>query len=215
MYGIIKSPYKFTRLPEMEVIMIRQSTKKEATKKIYLYGRLSNEDKKHGDSYSILNQRKILSRYADDNGFSGWEFIFDDGYSGGDWERPAFKQMIDEVFESAGVDKFFTEQDNYELQYAENGQIYNILQTKHKGHNKNEYIEYIMKKYNLEPSEILFVGNAKNDEQAYKAGVETLCLNPDRTDHTNKTIWTNAVEKTDSLKVVLDFVIENHQSMLN
>ena len=66
-------------------------------RKIYLYGRLSNEDKKHGDSYSIINQRKILSKYAEDNGFKNWEFIYDDGFSGGDWERPAFKSMIDEV----------------------------------------------------------------------------------------------------------------------
>jgi len=66
-------------------------------KKIYLYGRLSNEDSKHGDSYSIENQRKILTKYAGDNGFKNFEFVYDDGYSGGDWERPAFCKMIEEV----------------------------------------------------------------------------------------------------------------------
>ena len=66
-------------------------------KKVYLYGRLSNEDAKHGDSYSIVNQRKILTGYAEENSFKDYEFIFDDGYSGGDWERPAFKKMIEEV----------------------------------------------------------------------------------------------------------------------
>jgi DNA invertase Pin-like site-specific DNA recombinase/succinate dehydrogenase flavin-adding protein (antitoxin of CptAB toxin-antitoxin module) len=68
-----------------------------ANRKIYLYGRLSNEDAKHGDSYSIINQRKILSQYAEERGFKNWEFIYDDGFSGGDWERPAFKKMIEEV----------------------------------------------------------------------------------------------------------------------
>ena len=71
-------------------------------KKIYLYGRLSNEDAKHGDSYSIENQRKILTKYAEDNGFTPCKFVYDDGYSGGDWERPAFKAMIEDV-ESGNV----------------------------------------------------------------------------------------------------------------
>ena len=70
---------------------------KQPSKKIYLYGRLSNEDANKGDSYSIENQRKILTKYAEDNGFKNYEFVYDDGYSGGDWERPAFCKMIEEV----------------------------------------------------------------------------------------------------------------------
>jgi DNA invertase Pin-like site-specific DNA recombinase len=62
-----------------------------------LYGRLSNEDANEGDSYSIENQRKILIKYAEENGFQNYEFVYDDGYSGGNWERPAFVKMIDEV----------------------------------------------------------------------------------------------------------------------
>ncbi len=74
--------------------MIRQPK----TEKIhYLYGRLSHEDENKGESYSIENQRKILTKYAEENGFIPFEFIFDDGYSGGDWERPAFVKMIEEV----------------------------------------------------------------------------------------------------------------------
>jgi len=66
-------------------------------KKKYLYGRLSKEDELQGDSNSIINQRNILTRYAEENGFRGCEFIYDDGYSGADFERPAFKKMIEEV----------------------------------------------------------------------------------------------------------------------
>jgi DNA invertase Pin-like site-specific DNA recombinase len=58
---------------------------------------LSHEDANKGESYSIENQRKILVKYAEDNGFTPCEFIFDDGYSGGDWTRPAFVKMIEEV----------------------------------------------------------------------------------------------------------------------
>lgn len=50
-----------------------------------------------GDSNSIINQRKILTKYAEDNGFTHYEFIYDDGYSGADFDRPAFAEMIEEV----------------------------------------------------------------------------------------------------------------------
>jgi DNA invertase Pin-like site-specific DNA recombinase len=63
----------------------------------YLYGRLSHEDELQGDSNSIINQRKILTKYAEENGFIPYEFIYDDGYSGADFERPAFSQMIEDV----------------------------------------------------------------------------------------------------------------------
>ncbi len=63
----------------------------------YLYGRLSHEDELQGDSNSIINQRKILEKYAEDNGFTTYQFIYDDGFSGADFERPAFSQMIEDV----------------------------------------------------------------------------------------------------------------------
>jgi DNA invertase Pin-like site-specific DNA recombinase len=76
----------------MEDMMKRQSTKK-----IYLYARLSQEDEQSGDSNSIVNQRSILTKYAEENGFTPYEFAYDDGYSGTDWERPAFSQIIEDV----------------------------------------------------------------------------------------------------------------------
>ena len=63
----------------------------------YLYGRLSHEDELQGDSNSIINQRKILTKYAEDNGFTPYEFIYDDGFSGADFERPAFSRMMEDV----------------------------------------------------------------------------------------------------------------------
>jgi len=63
----------------------------------YLYARLSNEDELSGDSNSIVNQRKILTKYAEENGFTPYEFIFDDGYSGADWERPGFSKILEDV----------------------------------------------------------------------------------------------------------------------
>ena len=45
----------------------------------YLYGRLSNEDERLGESMSIENQRMILTKYAEENGHIPYEFVYDDG----------------------------------------------------------------------------------------------------------------------------------------
>ncbi len=63
----------------------------------YLYGRLSNEDDLVGDSNSIENQRKILTKYAEENGFTPYEFVYDDGYSGADWDRPGFTKILEDI----------------------------------------------------------------------------------------------------------------------
>ena len=47
-----------------------------------LYARLSQEDALDGESNSIANQRKILHKYAADNGFPNPTFFIDDGVSG-------------------------------------------------------------------------------------------------------------------------------------
>lgn len=64
-----------------------------------LYCRLSRDDELQGDSNSILNQKAILQRYADDNGFTNTQCFVDDGYSGTTFDRPAWNRlsaMIDE-----------------------------------------------------------------------------------------------------------------------
>ena len=62
-----------------------------------LYCRLSQEDEQKGESNSIINQKMILEKYADDRGFKNCKFYVDDGYSGSDFNRPAFKSMMVEV----------------------------------------------------------------------------------------------------------------------
>ena len=59
-----------------------------------LYARLSQEDALDGESNSIANQRKILQKYADDNGFSNPLFFIDDGVSGVTFDRPGWNEMI-------------------------------------------------------------------------------------------------------------------------
>ena len=66
-------------------------------KRTALYCRLSRDDDNEGDSNSIVNQKAILSKYASDKGFPSPQFYVDDGYSGTNFERPAFQRMMDDV----------------------------------------------------------------------------------------------------------------------
>ncbi|QEY34209.1 DUF4368 domain-containing protein [Caproiciproducens galactitolivorans] len=59
-----------------------------------LYGRLSQEDERQGESNSIHNQKIFLEKYAEDNGFDNTIFLADDGYSGTNFERPSWKKII-------------------------------------------------------------------------------------------------------------------------
>ena len=76
-----------------------------------LYCRLSHEDELAGESNSISNQKDILQKYADEHGFYNTAFYIDDGYTGVDFERPAFKRMIDDVDNvvlSISLDTFYS-----------------------------------------------------------------------------------------------------------
>ena len=61
------------------------------------YIRLSKEDEKNGESESITNQRELIKNYVNKNELGECEFFVDDGYSGGNFERPQFKKMIEEI----------------------------------------------------------------------------------------------------------------------
>ena len=67
-----------------------------------LYIRLSQEDKDKDKKYeseseSVTNQRQILVNYVRQNGFNLVEEYIDDGYSGTNFDRPAFKKMIQDI----------------------------------------------------------------------------------------------------------------------
>lgn len=72
-----------------------------------LYCRLSQEDEKNGDSDSIINQKAILTKYAEDNGFTNTKVFVDDGYSGVSFNRPGFQKVL-ELMESGRVTTMIT-----------------------------------------------------------------------------------------------------------
>lgn len=62
------------------------------------YYRLSDEEKKYGnESESITNQREIVREYCQRNGIIIIKEFVDDGYSGGNFERPGFQAMLEHL----------------------------------------------------------------------------------------------------------------------
>ncbi len=76
-----------------------KTTVKNIDKLTALYCRLSRDDELQGDSNSIKNQKAILQKYADDNGFANTEFFVDDGYSGTNFDRPDWQRLLSQVEE--------------------------------------------------------------------------------------------------------------------
>ncbi|MBR4781034.1 MAG: recombinase family protein [Lachnospiraceae bacterium] len=62
-----------------------------------LYLRLSRDDENYGDSVSIETQRTILRQFVNENGFHVVDEYVDDGWSGTNFDRPAFKRMIEDI----------------------------------------------------------------------------------------------------------------------
>jgi len=62
-----------------------------------LYERLSRDDDQIGDSNSIVNQKKYLESYAAQRDYTNVRHYTDDGWSGGNFERPAWKRLIADI----------------------------------------------------------------------------------------------------------------------
>lgn len=65
--------------------------------KVGLYLRLSREDEENGQSMSIKNQKDYLMNYVFEKGWNIVQVYIDDGYSGLNFNRPAFKNMLRDI----------------------------------------------------------------------------------------------------------------------
>lgn len=72
--------------------MDRQSNKITA-----LYCRLSRDDENEGDSNSIAHQIEILTKYCKDHSIVQYKVYKDDGFSGTNFNRPGFKEMLADI----------------------------------------------------------------------------------------------------------------------
>jgi DNA invertase Pin-like site-specific DNA recombinase len=62
-----------------------------------LYERLSKDDEIQGESNSIVNQKRMLTQYAEQRGYKNIVHYTDDGWSGTNFERPSWKKLMADV----------------------------------------------------------------------------------------------------------------------
>ncbi|WP_419575820.1 recombinase family protein [Ruminococcus sp.] len=74
-----------------------QSKNKNQIGTTALYCRLSRDDGTESESNSIGNQKKLLSQKAKEMGLTDTKYYVDDGYTGTNFNRPGFQQLIDDI----------------------------------------------------------------------------------------------------------------------
>lgn len=77
--------------------MKRSISKKTKDCTAFLYERISRDDNLEGDSYSVSNQKKLLTKVAREMGYTHLVHFFDDGISGVTMNRPGFQEMLREL----------------------------------------------------------------------------------------------------------------------
>ena len=70
---------------------------KQSEKITAIYCRLSRDDELAGESNSISNQKSIISKFCKDNGLKNLQYFVDDGYSGTNFNRPAWTELLDKI----------------------------------------------------------------------------------------------------------------------
>ena len=83
----------------MKNLMINQFSDKQKIKEYStgIYARLSKDDGTNTESTSIGTQKEMLTKYAQEQGFKIFDSYIDDGYSGKDFNRPAFQRMLTDI----------------------------------------------------------------------------------------------------------------------
>lgn len=80
--------------------MRKSNNKKTRDVTAFIYLRLSRDDNLEGESYSIGNQKKLLTKAAKDLGYTNIVTFIDDGVSGVTMNRPGFNDMMQQLEEN-------------------------------------------------------------------------------------------------------------------
>ena len=70
---------------------------KQTDYKVGIYLRLSRDDERQGESLSIENQRRVLTNYVKEQGWTIYDEYVDDGISGVSFDRPGVQRMLDDA----------------------------------------------------------------------------------------------------------------------
>ena len=101
----------------------QSSTKKLRDDTAFLYLRLSRDDNLEGESYSIGNQKKLLTKAAKDMGYKNLLIFSDDGVSGVTMNRPGFNEMMAELEKGHAAAVFVKDMSRLGRNYIEVGRL--------------------------------------------------------------------------------------------
>ena len=89
----------------------------------FLYERLSRDDNLEGESYSIGNQKKLLTKVAKEKGYTNLVHFLDDGISGVTMDRPGFKDMMEQLAAGKAAAVFVKDLSRLGRNYIEVGRL--------------------------------------------------------------------------------------------
>lgn len=104
--------------------------------------------------------------------------------------------------------KYFDSINANTLTFDDKGFLTHINGTNYDFEGKADFITEYKQKHNLNTNEICFVGNGDNDEYAHLSGCKTICINPDNTDGSNKTMWHITLDNILNLNDILPELID-------
>ena len=103
--------------------MRQSNNKKTRDVTAFIYPRLSRDDNLEGESYSIGNQKKLLTKAAKDMGYTNIVTFVDDGVSGVTMDRPGFNEMMRQLEEGRAAALFVKDLSRLDRNYIEVGRL--------------------------------------------------------------------------------------------
>lgn len=103
--------------------MRQSNNKKSRDVTAFLYERLSRDDNLEGESYSIGNQKKLLTKVAKEKGYTNLVHFLDDGISGVTMDRPGFVEMIQQLEQGRAAAVFVKDLSRLGRNYIEVGRL--------------------------------------------------------------------------------------------
>ena len=103
--------------------MRQSNNKKSRDVTAFLYERLSRDDNLEGESYSIGNQKKLLTKVAKEKGYTNLIHFLDDGISGVTMDRPGFVDMIQQLEQGRAAAVFVKDLSRLGRNYIEVGRL--------------------------------------------------------------------------------------------
>lgn len=103
--------------------MRQSNNKKSRDVTAFLYERLSRDDNLEGESYSIGNQKKLLTKVAKEKGYTNLVHFLDDGISGITMDRPGFVEMIQQLEQGRAAAVFVKDLSRLGRNYIEVGRL--------------------------------------------------------------------------------------------